>query len=122
MGLNIDCSDLVDNRLMSSGTRQHRNQTFWTIYIQDMSVSSHVGQPLTCSLWTFNVGRTPTFSFEDFKTDLPAISESEDEEPWEDEEQRLMPTCIASRPGWRSSCFHWTARLAMIGGDIHKHL
>ncbi|WVF66075.1 hypothetical protein IAT40_000814 [Kwoniella sp. CBS 6097] len=109
LGLGTDCQDLVNRNRMSPKAKAARDQTFWTVYCQDI-------------LWSFNVGRTPTFNHEDFTTSLPIINESDDERPWEDVNERLLDGVTSRRPGWQSSCFHWTAKLCILGSDIHRSL
>ncbi|OCF36239.1 hypothetical protein I316_02112 [Kwoniella heveanensis BCC8398] len=109
LGLGADCQDLVDRGRISAKAKAVRDQTFWTVYCQDI-------------LWSFNVGRTPTFSHEDFTTSLPIIDEGDNEKPWEDFNERHSSERTSSRPGWKSSCLHWTAKLCIIGSEIHRSL
>ncbi|WVQ93707.1 hypothetical protein IAU59_000784 [Kwoniella sp. CBS 9459] len=109
MGLGTDCQDLVDRNRMSAKAKAARDQTFWTVYCQDI-------------LWSFNVGRTPTFNHEDFTTSLPIIDDGVNERPWETVNDRQLAEPISVRPGWESSCFHWTAKLCIVGSEIHRSL
>lgn len=40
MGLNVDCSHLVDRKLLTAETKRQRDRCFYTVYLQDQYVSS----------------------------------------------------------------------------------
>lgn len=68
-----------------------------------------------------NVGRRPALSFSDFNIDLPTISPTEDAELWYDHESRLQ-LGAAGEPGWSSTTFHWSAKLALIASDVYHSM
>ncbi|ORY28190.1 fungal-specific transcription factor domain-domain-containing protein [Naematelia encephala] len=110
LGLNIECKELVDRNHISPETKTHRDMTFWSAYISDIG-------------FTFNVGRTPTITQEDFETALPAISHDEDALPWYDHQDRQVTNPdLLFRAAWRSSTFHWLARLTDTGHSIQRAL
>jgi hypothetical protein len=68
-----------------------------------------------------NVGRRPTLSASDFNIELPAISPAEDAEAWFDHTDRLRRG-VQGTPGFASTCFHWSAKLALIASDVHSSM
>jgi hypothetical protein len=68
-----------------------------------------------------NVGRRPALSVSDFNIELPVISATEDAEAWYDHHTRLSPAAT-SEPGWISTAFHWSAKLALIASDVYHNM
>ena len=68
-----------------------------------------------------NVGRRPALSYADFNIDLPTISQAEDAELWYDHQSRLQ-VGMTGEPGWSSTTFHWSAKLALIASDVYHSM
>lgn len=68
-----------------------------------------------------NVGRRPALGLADFNIDLPEISGNEDAELWLDHHSRLQVGAVGE-PGWASTTFHWSAKLALIASDVYHNM
>jgi hypothetical protein len=73
------------------------------------------------SFMNLNVGRRPSLSVSDFNIDLPEISPAEDLVSWYDHKSRLQPG-LSGPPGWISTAFHWSAKLALIASDVYHSM
>ena len=67
----------------------------------------------------YNVGRSPSIGVNDFEVQLPVIIPKQDQQPWYDHHERLLSSKPRRQPGWSSTTFHWSARLAMIANDLY---
>ncbi|KAL7424094.1 hypothetical protein Q5752_001679 [Cryptotrichosporon argae] len=95
LGLNVDCSALVRSGRMSQEEMMLRNNTFWTVFIQEQCWSIYVGRPHTVA---------------NYNSPLPIIDTAFDQAIWsrEDPAQHCM----------LSSAFVETAKLSVIMQDV----
>ncbi|OXC63478.1 hypothetical protein AYX13_06698 [Cryptococcus neoformans] len=99
LGLNVDSSPLVKNGRMSEAEMLLRNNTWWTIFIQDQCWSVYIGRP---------------HSMQDHNTPLPLVDPSLDALPWTWTELSSGETTTPPQDCMLSSAFVETAKLSLI--------
>lgn len=102
LGLGIDCTSYVERGVLTEEVRAARDRTLFLLYVQD-------------KLWSAYVGRNPSVLRAQLEPPLPAIDRELDRQPW----QPLPGDCPSDlppkpTPGYLSSTFHFTVRLAVI--------
>lgn len=102
LGLGIDCSQYVERGVLSEEARSARDRTLFLAYVQD-------------KLWSAYVGRNPSVLRAQLEPSLPSIDRQLDRQLW----SPLPGDCSSDpppkpTPGYLSSTFHYTCRLAVI--------
>jgi hypothetical protein len=119
LGLHLDSSKHVEQGTLTKAQHQDRVRTFWESYLHDKSVLPLLHflhfSSLTVSPhrhWSSYTGRSPCIPFDDITTPFPTIDPAVDAVPWRSFESNEVPSS-RTVPSMASSCFHWTARLAV---------
>lgn len=99
IGLNIDCAPFVKSGRVTESEMRLRNETFWSIFVQDQA-------------WAFYAGRPHPIG--DYNTPLPTIDEEFDAMQWVWDESPMDNLQLKSQDCMMSRTFYETARLSII--------
>ncbi|KZO96359.1 hypothetical protein CALVIDRAFT_114034 [Calocera viscosa TUFC12733] len=109
LGLNLDCTSLVESGDISENLQRERNLTFWSVYIQD-------------KYWSLWFGRTVALPDGSFNIPIPQTCSATDLLPMNAGEGVDETTEIGCQPAFLSSTLVHTCSLMVIASKILSNI
>ncbi|TYJ56773.1 hypothetical protein B9479_002543 [Cryptococcus floricola] len=100
LGINLNCGHLVRSGQITYDEWELRNNTYWTVYQQDLLRAIASGRPPM-------LAGQPEIAF-------PTVNPSTDSTIWHKKKPQDQPGLADGLPSMASTVFHWSARLSCI--------